>query len=119
MNKTANKKLFLFWKIVSVPLLAGILIHFFKDITQDFLGISTILDKLGNIQEDISKFPEALRQFYDWAIFNTYLFELILIFTIPQTWKRKSFSKIDIFNLVLILYITIMFSIAWLLDPNH
>lgn len=119
MDLLESKKVFLVWKTITIVIFGIVLIHFLKDITQDFLGVATILDRLGAIHENISGFSKILRQFYDWAMFNTYIVEFILLFTIPKTWKQKTFSKIDILNLGLAVYLAVGILFAWLLATYY
>jgi len=93
-----------------------VLIHFLKDITQDLFGISTILDNLGNIEEDISAFPLWLEYFYHWTMVNTVIGEIVLLVLIP----KYIFRSISVFEKRLIigflLYIPSMFFVAFLLS---
>lgn len=93
-----------------------VLVHFLKDITQDLIGVSTVLDNLGNIEEDITAFPLWLEYLYHWAMVNTVIGEAVLIVLIPKY----------IFNVIIPLekrliigfltYIPVMFLIAYLLS---
>lgn len=105
------------YKKIILTLLGSIfLIHLFKDITQDLLGVKTALDNLGNIEEDISNFPLWLEYLYHWAMINTVIGELILSFLIP----KYVFKTINSFEKRLIIgsliYIPMMFFIAFLLS---
>lgn len=93
-----------------------ILLHFLKDLTQDIFEINTILDTLGNITEDLSKFPEWLIWLYHWAMVNTVLCEMYLIYIIPKYFLRK----ISLLEMKImwgsIIYVPIMFLLAFLLS---
>lgn len=119
MSILSNKKVFRLWKIFLIPIFIFVLFHFLKDITQDLLGVKTILDRLGDAKEDLSSFSETIIWFYHWAMVNTFFMEIILLITVPLTWKRKTSSKIDYINLGFIVYIAIMFTVAVLLDPRY
>lgn len=113
-----RKKLFLAWKFVLIPIFIFIAIHFLKDITQDLLGVSTFLDVFGDVKEDLSAFPNWLVWVYHWAGVNTFLMEGFLLFSIPKTWGRKAFSKVDLVNAGFLLYIVAIFIIATFLGPQ-
>lgn len=91
-------------------------VHFLKDLSQDLLGITTVLDNLGDIKEDISSFPLWLEHLYHWAMVNTVIGEVILVVLIP----KYIFRTINILEKRLIigflLYIPVMFFIAFLLS---
>ena len=114
-----KSKVFKVWQIILVPVFLFILIHFFKDITQDLLNVATPLDFFGDIKEDLSHFSETFVCFYYWALVNTFFMEIFLIFSIPSAWKRKTFSKLDSLTLFSIFYIIIAFTSATLLDPRY
>lgn len=118
MNTQNNLKFFLLWKIVLIPVFVFVIIHFLKDITQDLLGIPTVLDIFGDAKEDLSSFPESFVWFYHWFMVNTFFLEIYLVFSIPKTWRRKNFSKTDIITFSSIIYLIIAFSTAILLDPR-
>jgi len=93
-----------------------VVVHLIKDITQDLLGISSVLDNLGNIEEDTSSFPLWLEYLYHWAMINTVIGEAILIYLIPK-YIFKSVTKLErILIIVFLIYIPFMFFIAYLLS---
>lgn len=112
------KNLFRLWQSLSIPIFILALVHLLKDITQDVLQIATFLDKLGNINENLSNFSEPLLWFYHWAMVNTYFMELFIVLTVLQVWRRKAFTTIDYLNTGFVLYITVMFTIALLLQTT-
>ena len=77
----------------------------------------TFLDRLGGIQEDLSRFSERFVWFYHWAMVNTYFFEGALLVTIAHAWKRKNFSRIDIVTAGMLTYLLFIFALAAALDP--
>ncbi|KKR05692.1 MAG: hypothetical protein UT34_C0002G0199 [candidate division WS6 bacterium GW2011_GWF2_39_15] len=108
----------LIWKtfLTVVFLLVGI--HFVKDITQDILSLDTFLNKFGDINENITKFPEWLVWFYHWAMVNTFFGEILILLCIPKSYMRKKFEwkreeKIIVGTL---LYIVVMFTVAYFLS---
>ena len=103
-----NKKLLLLaiWIIM--------LIHFLKDMTQDILGIPSVLDLFGNIQENTSTFPIWLEYLYHWAMVNTFIGELILIFLIPK-YIFKTINRLEKLLIIgFIFYIPLIFLLAFL-----
>ena len=119
MLKEKSKQIrFLYWKIALVPVFIFVLIHLLKDITQDLLGIESVFDLLGNVNEDLSGFHPYALWLYHWFMVNTIILELYLLVAIPKTWFRKTFSKIDIISISSIFYLIIAFSIAYLLDSG-
>ena len=89
-----------------------------KDITQDLLGISTFLDVFGDVKEDLAGFSTSFVWFYHWFMVNTFFIEIALLFIIPKTWRRKTFSKMDIAIFVMMIYLVVAFTSATLLDPR-
>ena len=107
------------WKLILIPVYVLVALHFVKDITQDILQIPTILDWLGNVNEDLSRLPETLVWFYHWAMVNTFFVELFLLIAIPKCWRSKRSSKLDLVILISLFYLLAMFSLATLLDPKY
>lgn len=107
-NKYTRILLLIVWIIV--------LVHFLKDVTQDLFGLATILDNLGNIEEDISSFPLWLEYLYHWAMVNTVIGEIILIMLIPK-YIFKAISSLEKRLIIgFLIYIPVMFFIAYLLS---
>lgn len=107
-NKYTRILLLIVWIIV--------LVHFLKDVTQDLFGLATILDNLGNIEEDISSFPLWLEYLYHWAMVNTVIGEIILIVLIPK-YIFKAISSLEKRLIIgFLIYIPVMFFIAYLLS---
>ena len=71
-----------------------VLIHFVKDVTQDILRVSSVLDVFGNVKEDISYFPETLKKIYFWFSVSSFFAEIFLLVSIPIVMRRKNFSKL-------------------------
>lgn len=103
-------------KILGIVLWLIILVHFLKDITQDILGISTVLDSLGNIEEDITSFPTWLEYLYHWAMVNTVIGELTLIFLIPKYIFKSIGNTEKLLIYGIIIYIPVMFTVTFLLS---
>ncbi|MFA7300815.1 MAG: hypothetical protein WC069_00695 [Candidatus Shapirobacteria bacterium] len=104
------------WRFLIIPLFVVTILHFIKDITQDILGVSTFLDKIGDINENISNFPVWLTWLYHWAMVNTFFMEGALLVTLPLDWKNKRFTKFSIINISMVLYIIALFIVAYLLQ---
>jgi len=119
MNFNKNSKYFRLWKVFLIPVFAFVVIHFLKDIIQDLLGISTILDVFGDAREDLSRFSEPFIWFYHWFMVNTIFLEIFLLIYVPKTWRRKSFTREDIAVLSAIVYLIIAFTSSILLDPRY
>ncbi len=102
------------WIFISIWLV--MLIHFLKDITQDILGIATPLDKLGDIQENISRFPMWFEWFWHWAMVSTFIGEFILILLLPK-YIFRLISKTEKYVIIgFLIYIPLMFLWAYLLS---
>ncbi len=113
MLSTVNTKI---KKAVAVIILVVVSIHFLKDITQDILGTTTPLDRLGDIQENISQFPMWFEWFWHWAMVNTVIGELILVILLPR-YLFKSIGKVEKYIIIgSLVYIPIMFLLAYFLS---
>lgn len=103
-------------KLIASTILAIVVTHFLKDITQDILGIATPLDNLGDIQEKISQFPMWFEWFWHWAMVNTFIGELVVIILLPK-YIFKSISKTEKYIIIgFLIYIPLMFLWAYLLS---
>lgn len=112
MNKIKGKAK----NIILIVVFVILLIHFLKDVTQDILNVNSSLDRLGDIQEDISNFPTWLKWLYYWAMVNTFLWEAVLLALIPKKLWGKSKKNEDNIIIFGIIYIIIMFVIAFFLS---
>lgn len=104
------------WKFSLIFIFLTVLIHFLKDITQDIFGLATILDKFGNIEEDISYFPIWLTWLYHWAWVNAFFSEIATILIIPLKIKEKIFTKKDLMIAACLVYLISMMMIAYFLQ---
>jgi len=104
------------WKIFLFPLGILFLLHFAKDITQDVLGISTFLDKLGDLKEDASHLPDWLLWIYHWGWVNATLAQPLIAFFVFQTWRKDKFNKYDLYIVSLVGFFLIMFLWAYFLS---
>lgn len=95
-----------------------IFIHFLKDITQDILKIATPLDLLGNVNEDLSKFPEFIRLAFSGIGYASFLMEIYLIVSIPLTLVSKKYQKLEKSIWVILGILVLYFTSAVLLDPR-
>ena len=115
MEKTLKDKnilLMVLWLFVTV--------HLLKDFTQDILHISTILDKLGDIQEDLSWLPGNYKLFYLYSLGSlSILAELIIVAGVPFIILKTASKKIKWLVKVSLLFLLAFFLIAMLLDPAN
>ena len=93
--------------------------HFLKDITQDILKVPTILDLLGNANEDISSFPKAIQYIFIGMGYVSFLVEIFLIITIPLVLRKKEYVKLEKVVWVTILLLVVYFVTAILLDSRY
>lgn len=107
------------WKIFLSFIFIFILIHFLKDLTQDILKISTPLDWLGDAKEDLSFLPKPVQTVYLYGLGGfSILAEVFLLIVIPKVWRRKEFSKLNQWILVMVIFLITFFITATLLDPR-
>jgi len=96
-----------------------VVIHSLKDITQDILKIPTILDLLGNANEDISSFPKAMQNIFVEIGYVSFLAEIFLIISIPLVLKKKQYIKLEKIVWITIVLLVVYFITAILLDPRY
>lgn len=113
-----NNPRFSLWKALLIPIFIFVALHFFKDITQDLLGVPTVLDLMGDVNEDLSNFHPYALWVYHWFMVNTIILEVFLVVIIPKTWLRKNFAKVDLLTLFSVLYLFAALFVAYLLDPG-
>ncbi len=103
------------WKIITLVISSVLLLHFLKDITQDLLGIKTILDVMGNIQEDTTRLPKFLIPLY-WSLWvMATLAQPVVGYLTYKNWKNRDFNKYDLVTLILILFFCLMILWAYIL----
>jgi len=113
-------KLFKKWRFFLPFLFLFVLIHFLKDITQDFLKIQTPLDIFGDVIEDLSNLPTVAQKLYLYGLGGlSFIAEAFLLISIPIVWKRKKFSKLEKYVVIAIVFLFIFFLIATILDPRY
>ena len=113
-------KLLRYWQILLYPIYIFIVIHFLKDVAQDILRISTPLDIFGDAREDLSFLPVSLQNVYLYGLGGiSFLAEIVLLFAIPKVWKEDKLSRLGKTVIFLVLFLTIFFIIATLLDPRY
>lgn len=118
MVENKRIKLFRFWRFLLPFFFVFFLIHFLKDITQDILRIATPLDIFGDAKEDLSSFsPFFQRMFYLFGV-SSFIGELFLLISIPTVLKRKTFSRLEVAVLIVVILILLFFLWAILLDPR-
>ncbi len=93
-------------------------VHFLKDLTQDILKIPTILDLLGNVNEEISGFPLILQATFIGLSYASYIAEIFLIGAIPLVLRNREYAVLEkvvwITTFLLIVYFVTVIS----LDPR-
>jgi hypothetical protein len=95
------------------------LVHFLKDITQDILRIPTILDRLGNIQEDLTHLPSFLANIIIVTGYLSFLGEIAILVLTPLILKNNFRNKT--YNMVflsIVIVLLIYFITATFLDPK-
>lgn len=111
---------FKIWQKFLIIVFVFVIVHFAKDITQDILRVSTPLDIIGDVKEDLSFLPSSLQNIYLYGLGGlSFLAELVLIFTIPKVWKEEKLSKMGKIVIFLVLFLLIFFVTAILLDPRY
>jgi len=115
MNKIPKKAKRLFLLFVFVV----ILIHFFKDITQDLLKVPTVLDNLGDVKEDLSSLPLLIQNLVDGLGYLSFITEAFLLIAIPLSLKNNQNSKLKVTILVSIIFLMTYFVFITFLDPRY
>ena len=106
-------------KIILGIIYIFILLHFFKDITQDTLGISTPLDIFGNVKEDISFLPYSIQLVFGYSFGGLpFIVEAFLLIAITKLFLKKQNENLRKWIFAGILYLLIFFLICILLDPR-
>lgn len=114
MNKPYSKV----WRQILPFLYVFVLVHFLKDITQDILKISTPLDLLGDVKEDLSRFPIFIQNLFVLLGIGSFISEVFLLVSIPVVMKRKETTTLEKVILVVIMALLLFFLVATLLDPR-
>lgn len=106
------------WRKILPILYIFILIHFLKDITQDMLKISTPLDLLGDVHEDLSRASMIIESLFMVLGNLSYCAELFLLLTIPKIMKTGENAILE--KVVVIVFATLLmyFIATVLLDPR-
>jgi len=118
VQKDKRKNLFRFWRFLLPFLFIFFLIHFLKDITQDILRVATPLDIFGDVKEDLSSFLPFFKGAFFILGIGSFIGELFLLISIPIVLKRKTFSKLELAVLIVVILILLFFLWAILLDPR-
>jgi len=103
------KNIFYVWKITIIVLSIALAIHFLKDVTQDLLGIETVLDEFGNISEDTSTFSEPMLFVYHWGWVNATIFQLGIPILHLKHMSRQYFQRVDAYILAMVVWMIGMF----------
>lgn len=93
-------------------------IHFLKDITQDILNISTPLDALGDVKEDLSMFPGYLQGLFQFLGYASFIAEAFLLLSIPKIFYRKTVTQLEKAVYIVVAILLLYFLTAILLDPR-
>lgn len=106
-----NKLLLVLWLIV--------LIHFLKDITQDLLQITTVLDIFGDAKENLAWLPVWAQGIYLYIFGGlSVLAEITLLVTIPISLLRGETNVTYRLIKYCYWYLAIFFLVAILLDTR-
>jgi|SRR3989344_4510542 len=106
------------WLIIIIFIFA--VVHFLKDLTQDILKISTPIDLLGDVKEDISFLPQPLQYVYIYGLGGlSIVAEFFLIVAIPKVWRKKELMLLDIWILASVIFLILFFVTAISLDPRY
>lgn len=114
-----QKNLYKIWRFFLPIIFLIVWVHFLKDITQDILKISTFLDLLGNINEDLSAFPPLIQKIIIALGFVSFGVETFLIMAIPKVIKDKGRSKLEPYVIGSLLILVIYFISVVLMDPHY
>jgi hypothetical protein len=93
--------------------------HFLKDITQDILKIPTILDLLGNANEDISNFPKVMQLVFIGIGYASFFVEIFLLIAIPLVLMNKKYIKLEKIVWTTTAMLVVYFVTAIFLDPRY
>jgi len=115
MNNNISKITKVFLSVVYI----FVFIHFFKDITQDILRITSPLDIFSDIKEDVSFLPYYLQLFFYYGLGGfSFVVEVFLLIAIPKIILDKQTSKLRKLVFAGILYLFIFLMTCILLDPR-
>lgn len=106
------------WKFLLPFLFIFILVHLLKDITQDIFKVPTLLDRLGDIKEDVSGFPVVIQRGFTFLAFASFFGEAVLLMIIPKAYGNVSFSRWDKMAISVVLFLGAYFLLCILFDPN-
>lgn len=105
--------------IVLFIIYLAVIVHFFKDITQDILHIASPLDLFGDIKEDISFLPNILQLFFYYGLGGlSFLVEGFLLITIPKIIIKQGNPILERWVYVNLFYLVIFLLTCLLLDPR-
>lgn len=104
------------WKIFTLTISVVLFVHFLKDITQDLLGINTLLDVVGNIQEDATRLPMFLTPVYWLLWIIATIAQPVIGYLTLRNWKSHDFNKYDWIIFALASFFLLMISWAYFLS---
>jgi len=94
-------------------------IHFLKDITQDILHVSTILDYLGNVQEDLTNLSPFFAGIIVISGYLSFIGEIIIITLVPVILKNNFQQKThNTILLITCIALALYFLSVSILDPK-
>jgi len=117
-DRSLRVKVYKLWRTLLPFLYVVVLIHFLKDITQDILKISTPLDLLGDVKEDISIFPIFFQNLFISLGIGSFIAEFFLLVAIPVVIRRREASLLEKTIFIIFLCLGVYFLAATLLDPR-
>lgn len=105
-------------KLVLTAIWFSAFLHLSKDITQDILKVATPLDLLGNINEDLSSFPDYMQRGFGLLGIASFLVEAYLLVVIPLVFRRLKVSLLEKSVYISTMLMSLYFLAVFLLDPR-
>lgn len=112
-------KLYLLWRKLLPPVFIVVFVHFLKDITQDILHISTPLDLLGDVKEDLFGYPAIIQTLVILLGYASFIGEAFLLIAIPIIMKKNKPSVLEKAVIITLVAMSIYFIAVVLLDPRY
>lgn len=106
------------WRKLLPILYVFVLVHFLKDVTQDILKISTPLDFLGDIKEDLSSFPVFVQSLLLLLGIGSFVAEVFLLVSIPFVMKKKIITSLEKIIWTVSVALLFYFLMVIFLDPR-
>lgn len=114
-----KNRIFYWWRKILPVFWVFVLIHFLKDITQDLLKISTPLDLLGDVKENFQGLPGWLQTVYLGIGISSLIAEIFILVSAPIMIRRRVFSNLERWVLIVLIALLAYFLMAVQLDPRY